>query len=313
MAAFLIRRLALTVLVLFVVSIITFLIIFLAPGDPAILILGDQADQESIEQLHREMGLDKPFYEQAWFWYADLFRGDLGNSIYHGEPVLQLVLSRIEPSLLLSIFGTTLAMVLGIPMGVLAGTRRGTLVDRLVTAVSVLGMSVPSFWLALNLILLFSIYLRWMPVSGYVHLTQNPWETLQSLALPIIAVGVGQAAWVARVTRASLLEVLLQDYVRTARAKGLRWGAVIDHALRNALLPVVTVIGIVMINLFSSAIIIETIFRLPGIGRLVVDSVVRRDYPVIQGALLFAAFSYALVNLMVDVLYVYLDPRVSYA
>lgn len=314
MRSFLLRRLASMIAVLLVVATITFLIIFLAPGDPAILILGDQADQASVERLHREMGLDRPFFVRLVLWFAHLLRGDLGKSIYHGDPVVWLVMSRVEPSLVLALLGTALAVILGVPVGVLAATRRAALADRLIMAGSVVGMSVPSFWLALNLILLFSLYLRWTPVSGYVSLAVSPWGALHSLLLPALSLGITQAAWLARVTRGAMLEVLLQDYVRTARAKGVGEQTVIyGHALRNALLPVVTVIGIVLITLFSAAIIIEAVFGLPGIGRLVTDSVLRRDYPVIQGAILFVAFGYAFINFLVDVLYVYLDPRVHYA
>ncbi|MBI4279780.1 MAG: ABC transporter permease [Armatimonadetes bacterium] len=314
MRTFLIRRLASMLGVLAVVAIATFLIIFLAPGDPAVLMLGDQADQESVARLHREMGLDRPLLVRLVLWFAQLVRGDLGRSIYHGEPVLRMVLSRVEPSLLVALLGTGLAVVLGVPLGVLAATRRAAVTDRLIMAGSVLGLSVPSFWMALNLILLFSVYLRWTPVSGYVPVAQDPWETLRALILPCVSVGITQAAWLARVTRSAMLEVLLQEYVRTARSKGLRERVVLTrHALRNVLLPVVTVTGIVMITLFSSAVIIEVIFGLPGIGRLVTDSVLRRDYPVIQGSILFVAVCFAFINLLVDLAYVYLDPRVHYA
>lgn len=299
--------------VLVVVATITFLIIFLAPGDPAVLMLGDQADTESVARLHKEMGLDKPLPARLVLWFAHLVQGDLGRSIYHGDPVLRMVLSRVEPSLLVALLGTALAVVLGVPLGVLAATRRAALADRLIMTGSVLGFSVPSFWMALNLILLLSVYLRWTPVSGYVSVSHNLGEALQSLILPCVSVGITQAAWLARVTRSAMLEVLLQDYVRTARAKGLRESVVVSrHALRNVLLPVVTVIGIVMISLFSAAVIIEVIFGLPGIGRLIFDSVQRRDYPVIQGSILFVAACFAFINLLVDLAYAYLDPRVHY-
>jgi peptide/nickel transport system permease protein len=219
----------------------------------------------------------------------------------------------IEPSALLSILGTALAVVIGVPIGVLAGVHRGTLTDRLVMMGSVMGMSMPAFWLSLNLILLFSLYLRWTPVSGYVWLADNPLETLRCLILPAVSVALIQAAWLARVTRSAILEVLGQDYVRTARAKGVVEHRVIyHHALKNALLPVVTVIGLAFMQLFSSAVIIETIFGLPGIGRLVTDAVLRRDFPVIQGALLFVALCYVVLNFLVDMLMCYLDPRVRF-
>lgn len=313
MRSFVVRRLASMCVVLFVVALVTFLIMLLAPGDPAILILGDQADKESVERLHRELGLDKPAVTRFAIWSVNLLKGDLGRSIFHGESVLRMVIGAIEPSLLLSILGTSLALLIGVPLGVLAGVRRGTITDRLVMIGSVLGMSMPSFWLSLLLILLFSVVLRWTPVSGYVWLSDNPFETLRSLILPAISVALVQAAWLARVTRSAILEVLDQDYVRTARAKGVAESRVIfRHALSNALLPVVTVLGLVFMGLFSSAVIIEAIFGLPGIGRLVIDSILRRDFPVIQGALLFVATCYVLLNFLVDVLLCYLDPRVRY-
>lgn len=301
------------VVVLFVVGAVTFLIMLLAPGDPAILILGDQADKESVERLHRELGLDKPAAARFAIWAGNVLQGDLGRSIYHGDSVLHMILGSVEPSLLLSTLGTLLALMIGVPLGVLAGVKRGTLTDRLVMIGSVLGMSIPSFWLSLILILLFSVYLRWTPVSGYVWLADNPAETLRSLILPAVSVALVQAAWLARVTRSAILEVLDQDYVRTARAKGVIEARVIfRHALSNALLPVVTVLGLVFMGLFSSAVIIEAIFGLPGIGRLVTDSVLRRDFPVIQGALLFVAVCYVVLNFLVDMLLCYLDPRVRY-
>lgn len=311
MKRFLTRRLASMAIVLLMVASITFLIMYLAPGDPAIMILGDQADKESVARLHKEMGLDRPILIRFGLWLADVLQGDLGKSIYRGDSVLHMILTSVEPSAMLSILGTVLSILIGVPVGVLAGVHRGTLIDRVSMVGSVIGMSMPAFWLSLNLILLFSLYLRWTPVSGYVWLADDPLGTLSCLILPAVSVALIQAAWLARVTRSAILEVLGQDYVRTARAKGVvEYWVIYHHALMNALLPVVTVIGLVFMQLFSSAVIIEAIFGLPGIGRLVTDAVLRRDFPVIQGALLFVALCYVVLNLMVDVLMCYLDPRV---
>lgn len=313
MVSFLARRLASMAIVLMVVALVAFLLMFIAPGDPAILILGDQADDESVARLHKEMGLDQPAPVRFAVWLIQLLQGDLGKSIFHGDSVLHMILTSVEPSALLSLLGTSLAVLIGVPIGVVAAINRGGLLDRLIMVGSVVGMSVPAFWLSLNLILLFSIYLRWMPVSGYVWLADDPLGTLHSLVLPAFSVALTQAGWLARVTRSAMLEVLGQDYVRTARAKGLAETAVIArHALSNALLPVVTVIGLVFMGLFSSAVVIEAIFGLPGIGRLVTDAVMRRDFPVIQGALLFTAMCYVVVNFLVDVALYYLDPRIRY-
>jgi peptide/nickel transport system permease protein len=310
MTGFILLRLASMIVVLFVVALITFLLIYFAPGDPAIMILGDQADVESVARLHRELGLDGPAPFRFALWLQHVLRGDFGKSIYNGEGVLHLVVNSMEPSALLSLMGTSLAVLFGVPLGVLAGVRRGTIVDRLVMIGAVVGMSTPSFWLSLNLILLFSLYLRWTPVSGYVWLADNPLGTLRALALPAVSVALVQAAWLARVTRSAILEVLDQDYVRTARAKGVLEGKVIfRHALSNALLPIVTVMGIVIISLFSSQVIIEAIFGLPGLGRLVTEAMLRRDFPVIQGALLIVGVCYVAINLVVDVVLCYLDPR----
>lgn len=313
MKTYLLRRVLSMAAVLLVVGTVAFFILYLAPGDPASLVLGDQATLEEIAQLRHQMGLDLPLPYRLSLWFWRLVQGDLGRSIYYQTSVLGLILSRLEPSALLSVLGTMLAVVLGVPLGVAAATRRGRVADRLIVAGSVLGMSIPSFWLSLNLILLFSIHLRWAPVSGYVLMAEDPWGALRSLVLPAVSVGVAQAAWLARITRSAMLEVLEQDFVRTARSKGLAERVVVyAHALRNGILPVITVISIVGLTLFSAAIVIEVVFAIPGIGLLVTDSVLKRDYPTIQGTIIFVGVGYAFVNLAVDLFYVLLDPRVRY-
>lgn len=313
MARFIAVRFTSFVAVLIVVCVVTFSLIVIAPGDPAQIILGEDATAEDLARIRKQLGLDQPVYIQFIRWVGQVLQGDLGRSIYYGEPVTTLISQRLESSLHLSVFGTTFAAAIGIPLGVIAATRRGRIVDRLVMVSSVLGMSIPAFWLALNLILVFSIWLRVTPVSGYPGLADDPWGSFKSILLPAISIGTAQAAWLARVTRSELVEVLAQDYIRSARAKGLRENTVLfSHALRNALLPVVTVIGFIAMSTFSSAVVIEEVFALPGLGRLATTSVLRRDYPVIQGIVLIIAVAFAVINLVIDLLYVWLDPRVKY-
>jgi peptide/nickel transport system permease protein len=247
-------------------------------------------------------------------WYGRTLRGDLGYSIFLQRPVLRAIAERLEPTALLTVLSLLVATAIGVPAGVVAAVRRNSWLDQLSMGVALFGVSVPGFWLGLNLILFFSVYLGAFPVAGYVPLGESPADALRSLVLPSVTLGVGAAALIARMTRSSMLEVLSQDYVRTARAKGNREGRVIfGHALRNAMIPTVTVIGLALGGLLSGAIVTETVFALPGVGRLVISSVLRRDYPVVQGVLMFIAAVYVLVNLLIDVLYLYLDPRVKYA
>jgi peptide/nickel transport system permease protein len=313
MKKYIAKRLWSLVPVMFVVATLVFFLVHLTPGDPAAVILGPDASQEAVAELRARLGLDKPLPVQFVRWFGQVVQGDLGESIFLRRPVTQAIVERLEPTLLLAGLATVFAVVIGIPTGVLAAVYRNTWLDRLFMSISVFGVSMPNFWLALNLIFLFALTLAVLPVSGYVPLRDDPLMTLRFLLLPSFSLGFPQSALIARMTRGSMLDVLSQDYVKTARAKGLSEQLVIyKHALKNTMITVITVIGIVLAITLSGSVVIETIFGLPGVGRLIINSVLRRDYPVIQGTVLFIAATYVLVNLLIDLLYVYLDPRIKY-
>mgnify|MGYP000569065734 FL=1 len=314
MLGYVVRRLLVLVPVLLIVATVGFFLIYLTPGDPAAVMLGPDATQEDLAHLRRLMGLDRPLLVQLARWYSRTLRGDLGYSIFLQRPVFQAIVERLEPTLLLTAFSLAIATAIGIPAGVLAAVRRNSWIDQASMGVALFGVSMPNFWLGLNLILIFSVWLGLLPVAGYVPVQQSLAGALRSLVLPAVTLGFSGSALIARMTRSSMLEVLGQDFIRTARAKGnAERRVVFRHALRNAMIPTVTVIGLAMGGLLAGAIVTETVFALPGVGRLVISSVLRRDYPVIQGVLMFIAAIYVLVNLLIDVLYVYLDPRVKYA
>jgi len=314
MTGYLARRLLVLVPVVLIVATVGFVLISLAPGDPAAVMLGPDAGPDEVQRLREVMGLNRPLGVQLLRWYSRTLRGDLGYSIFLRRPVRQAIIERLEPTALLTVMALGIAIILGIPSGVVAAARWNTWVDHLVMSIALFGMSVPNFWLGLNLIVIFSVSLGLLPVAGYVPLGASVVGALRSLVLPALTLGVSGAALIARMTRSSMLEVLGQDYVRTARAKGNRERRVIlRHALRNAMIPTVTVIGLSLGGLLAGAVVTETVFALPGVGRLVILSVLRRDYPVVWGVLMFIAAVYVLVNLFIDVLYVYLDPRVKYA
>lgn len=313
MFAYLLRRLAALVPVMLIVATVGFVIVRLAPGDPAVVMLGPDASPDRVAELRRELGLQEPVPVQLLRWYQRVLRADFGRSVFEGDPVTQVIRNRLEPTVLLTLLAMVVAMAIGVPAGVTSAVRRNSLVDQLLMGVALLGVSMPSFWLGLNLILVFSLALGLFPVSGYVPLHENWTAALRSLVLPALTLGVGASGLIARMTRSAMLEVLHQDYVRTALAKGVPGRRVlVRHALRNALIPVVTVIGLSMGTLLAGAVTVETVFAIPGVGLLVISSVLRRDLPVIQGVLLFAATVYVLVNLLVDLIYVYLDPRITY-
>jgi peptide/nickel transport system permease protein len=311
---YVVRRLIALLPVLLVVSTVGFFLIYLTPGDPAAVMLGPDATQDDIENLRAQMGLNRPLHVQLLRWYSRMLRGDLGDSIFLQRPVLQAIFERLEPTVLLTTMALVVAIAIGVPAGVVSAVRRNSWMDQAAMGVALFGVSVPGFWLGLNLILFFSVYLGLFPVAGYVPLAESVARAVRSLVLPALTLGIGGSALIARMTRSSMLEVMGQDYVRTARAKGNRERRVIlRHALRNAMIPTITVIGLALGGLLAGAIVTETVFALPGVGRLVISSVQRRDYPVIQGVLMFIASIYVLVNLLIDVIYVYLDPRVKYA
>jgi peptide/nickel transport system permease protein len=296
-----------------VVAFVVFLLLYLTPGDPAAILAGDAATSEDIAKIREKLGLDDPFLERFGQWLGRLVRGDLGVSIFTNLPVTHLIGQRIEPTLSLTFCTLVISVLVAVPMGVIAAARAGTWIDRLVMAFSVGGFSVPVFVLAYVLIMVFSIELEWLPVQGYRPISEGLWEWARHLVLPSLALGTVYIALIARMTRAAMLDVLAQDYVRTAQAKGLAPPAVlVGHALKNAAVPIATVIGIGIALLIGGAIVTETVFALPGVGRLTVDAILRRDYPIIQGVVLMFSAAYVLINLAVDLSYMFFDPRIRY-
>lgn len=296
-----------------VVAVIVFLLLHLAPGDPATLIAGDFATAEDIARIGKQLGLDRPLPIQFVGWVGQILQGELGTSIFSQLPVSRLIRQRLEPTLVLSVTTLVIAVALAVPVGVLAAWRARTWVDRVVMGLSVCGLSVPVFVLGYLLIYFFAIRLGWLPVQGYVSLAQGLWPCLRSIVLPSLALGSIYMALIARITRASLLEVLEEDYVRTAHAKGLSTlTVVVTHALRNASIPIVTIIGVGLTLLIGGVVITESVFAIPGIGRLTVDAILRRDYPIIQAVILLSSGVYVMVNLVIDLVYTVLDPRIRY-
>jgi peptide/nickel transport system permease protein len=313
MLDFIARRFVATIPVIGMVAIIVFAILRLTPGDPAAIIAGDTATDDELEQIRQHMGLDKPIYIQFFLWMFQLLRGDLGVSLISGMPVAQLIADRMGPSAAIAATTIVFSVLVAIPLGVIAAWRQGKMLDRAVMAFSVLGFSVPVFVTGYLLIYLFSIQLGWFPVQGYKPLEAGFWPFAQRLVLPTLALGSIYIALIARITRTSIIEVMNEDYIRTARAKGVTESIVLlRHALRNAAVPIVTVIGLGIAMLISGVVVTESVFNLPGLGRLVVEAVLARDYPVIQGLILLFSFIYILINLVVDVLYTVFDPRIRY-
>jgi peptide/nickel transport system permease protein len=311
MTSYILRRLVMLVPVLIVVGVVVFALVHLTPGDPAAVILGDRATAEDIARLRDQLGLNDPLPVQFARWFTNMLRLDFGESIFLGEPVTQALLNRVEPTILLTFYALTFQVLIGIPIGVLAAVRHNSILDRVFTVIAISGSAIPTFFLGILLILIFAVRLRWLPSGGYVPLREDVGEHFKGMLLPAFALGFSAAGLLARMVRSSMLDVLREDYVRTAFAKGLPEQLVIvRHALRNALIPALTVIGISLGALLGGAVVTETVFTIPGMGRLVVQSIARRDYPVIQGAIVAIAMTYVLVNLVVDVLYVYTDPRV---
>ncbi len=313
MARYLASRLAGMVIVMLLVATLVFLITRHAPGDPAAVMLGEQATAADIAQLRASYGLDKPLPVQFAYWLGELARGNLGQSIFLQRPVTQALAERAEPTFFLTMFAMAIAMLIGIPCGIAAAVWRNSWIDQTFSGFAMLGASIPSFWLGLILMQMFAVSLGWFPVAGYGDPGVPLSNRLHHLVLPAIVLGVVNSALILRFSRASMLDVLGEDYIRTARAKGVsERRVVLHHALRNALIPVVTVLGLTFALLIGGAIVTETVFGLPGIGNLVVSAVLRRDYPVIQGALLVIAGMYVLINFLIDLLYLAIDPRVKY-
>ena len=313
MLGYFVRRLLATIPVIGMVAFFVFALLYLTPGDPAAVIAGDIATVADIERIRHQLGLDQPLLPRFWSWASAVLHGDLGISIFTNLPVTQLIGQRVGPTLSLALCTLIVAVLVAVPMGVIAAWKVGRLIDRLVMVFSVAGFSMPVFVLAYLLIYAFAIDLDWLPVQGYTPLREGVWPWLRHLILPSIALGTIYIALIARITRATMLEVLAQDYVRTAHAKGLAPVAVLmRHALKNAAVPIVTIIGIGIALLISGVVVTESVFAIPGIGRLTVDAIIRRDYPIIQGVILIFSAVYVLVNLAVDLSYRLFDPRIQY-
>jgi peptide/nickel transport system permease protein len=313
MTVYIIRRLIMLIPVLIVVGVVVFTLVHLTPGDPAAVILGQGATSEQIEALRDQLGLNEPLLVQFGKWIAGVVRLDFGDSLFLGMPVTEALMQRAQPTLLLTLYALLIQIFIGVPAGVIAAIRRNSPLDRVLMVASISGAAIPTFFLGILLILIFAVWLRWLPSGSYVPITENVGEHFKSMLLPSFALGFSAAGLLARLVRSSMLDVLSEDYVRTAWAKGLPGRrVVITHALRNALIPALTIVGASMGALLGGAVVTETVFTIPGMGRLVVQSIARRDFPLIQGAIMIIAGIYVLVNLLVDVLYVYVDPRIRY-
>jgi peptide/nickel transport system permease protein len=313
MAAYVIRRLLATIPVMAVVAVFVFFLLRLAPGDPAAIIAGEDATAEGIAAVRAKLGLDRPVLEQFIVWLYGLVQGDFGTSIFSNLPVGRLIAQRIEPTLALTVSTLIVAVCVAIPIGVLAAWQARTWIDRAAMVFVVMGFSMPAFLVGYVLIYIFAIKLGWFPVQGYTPISQGFLPFAESLVLPSLTLGIAYMALIARITRASMLEVLSQDYIRTANSKGLETERVLMvHALKNASVPIVTVIGIGVALLISGVVITETVFNIPGLGRLTVDAVLKRDYPIVQGLIIVFAGVKVVVNLLIDLSYVLLDPRIRY-
>ena len=313
MFAFLVKRIAATVPVLFIVAVLVFLLLRLTPGDPAAIIAGDAASPENVAKIRENLGLSKPLVAQFGIWFGNVLAGDLGESYFFKVKVSTLIMQRIEPTLALSFCTIVIAVLVAVPLGVLAAWKQGGWLDRMLMGFSVMGFSIPVFVLAYILIWIVSLKLGWLPVQGYERLSGGFVPFIRHLILPSVTLSVIYIALIARVTRASVQDVLSEDYIRTARAKGLPENRVlIGHALANAAVPIITVIGIGIALLIGGVVVTESVYGIPGLGRLTVDAVLARDFPTIQGVILFFSFVYVLINLLVDLSYLFFDPRIRY-
>ena len=315
MIAYIIRRFSSMIPSLLLASIIVFSFIHLIPGDPAQVMLGDMATPDQVQALRVSMGLDRPIWVQYGMWLSGVLRGNLGTSIFFHQPVLDVIADRAETSLFLAVMSIIIVILIGIPIGVLSAVRYNSFVDQLFSGVSMIFASIPTFWLGLNFMMFFSVRLGWFPTSGFPSVLESgDWSNLRYLVLPAVTLAAPNSALIIRLTRSGMLDVSHADYVRTARAKGLSEGSVnIRHIFRNSLISVVSALGFTFVALVSGTVVTETVFSLPGIGRLVVESLLRRDYPTIQGIILVIASIYMLINLLVDLSFAFLDPRIRYS
>ena len=310
---YIVMRVLSTIPVIGAVGVITFSMLHIAPGNPAYIIAGDEASLDVVKKIEKQMGFDRPFIVQFGVWAGKLVRGDLGKSVFSQLPVGKLMLPRIQPTLSLGIQVIVLSMLLGVSMGIIAAWKTGGAADRTLMLFAVLGFSTPGFWLAFLLMWAFAVNLRWFPVLGYEPISSGLITHLHSMFLPVIVNAVLNSAFISRITRSIMLEVLREDYIRTARAKGLGEVVVyLRHAFRNASLPVLTLMGVAIAGLATGAVVTETIFAIPGLGRLLIEAIARRDFPIIQGTMMIVATFYVLVNLVIDITYAYLDPRIRY-
>jgi peptide/nickel transport system permease protein len=308
-----IRRLISAIPVLLLVSLITFGMMRLIPGDPAAAIAGLSATPQQITQIRQDLGLDQPFLVQLFRWYGGLLQGDLGRSILMGQGVFQTVMQRLPVTLALSAYALVLTLLIGLLAGIVSALKQNTVIDQLAMIFAMIGISVPSFFLGLMMIVLFSVHLGWLPTGGYIAFSTDPWGWFRTSTMPAISLALLQAGLLARITRSTMLEVMRQDYIRTARAKGLPHSQVVfRHALANAMIPITTVVGIIVSLLISGAVVTEALFSIPGIGQLLTQAVLNRDYPMVQGGLLLVTAFLVLVNIGIDLLYATLDPRVRY-
>ena len=311
MGRFIVRRLLASIPVLFLVSLITFGLLWLVPGDPASVFLDASASAEALNRVRHELGLDRPFLLRMGDWYLRLLQGDLGTSLLLNRSVTSAIFERLPVTLSLTALAFVISVLIGVAAGVLAAVRHGRAADQGMMTLALLGLSIPEFWLGLVLIWLVAVMLPIFPAGDYVPFMQNPWQWARHIALPTFTLACVQMGFVARMTRSSMLEVLGQDFVRTARAKGLpEHYIIVRHGLVNAMVPIVTVMGIMIGGLLGGAVVIEQVFSIPGMGRLIIGAVLSRDFPVIQGGLLFLALIYLVVNIIVDLLYAVIDPRV---
>ncbi|MBP8306689.1 MAG: ABC transporter permease [Burkholderiaceae bacterium] len=307
------RRILATIPVLLIVALLVFLMLRFTPGDPAAVIAGDSATSADVAEIRAKLGLDRSVVTQFVIWFGNVLQGDFGESFFYKKTVASLISDRLEPTLALAVLTIVLATLIAVPLGTLAAYRQGSWIDRAVMGLSVMGFSVPAFVVGYVLILVFSLQFGWFPVQGYQRLAEGFWGFLHRLLLPSFTLAIVFIALLARMTRTSVLEVLNEDYVRTARAKGLpNLKVLVFHALRNAAVPIVTVIGIGIATLLGGVVVTESVFNIPGLGRLTVDAVLARDYPTVQAVILLFSFSYVLINLAIDLLYTVLDPRIRY-
>ena len=314
MRDFIIRRLISMIPVLFIVSIIAFALLYVLPGDPAIAILGENAgNQDTYRALRRELGLDQPLYMQYWSWLERVLHGDLGRSIRTNEPVAEVLMRRVPVSFLVGLTGMLIGILIGLPIAIISALRPGSRLDTFGTLFALGGVAIPPFFQALLFMYVFAVLLRWLPPSGFTSPFTDPWLSAKMLFMPAVVLGTHSGAVIMRQGRSALIEVLEQDYIMTARAKGLRERLVMSrHALKNALIPIVTILGLQVGNLVSGAAIVETIFAIPGVGRAAVDSIFSRDYPMLQGAVLMLTVAVLFANLLTDLVYAYVDPRIRF-